>query len=282
MQPGAKSLVFAFLIVVLLGGSWLVFRSTGPADFGVRVIGRTNNPAGRLQIIYEITNRTSKDVIFALASVETATGTGWHVETRKQWGEQRELRATRMLGRRSASDVRIIAGAGDTTVRGRVEYEKEDSPLAAKTRKLARRMGLPRGLWAPQHSILGVHPSVLIRLPEVETRGPPFLLATTAAGVWPEPAFERAHRHNGYMRGWPSQILDHYREFSGVAVRVDPSVPLYSSDITVNPDHDLSGVSEVTRAIEDALREQAGIVVAQRASNSVTFTWHEKGKVNTR
>jgi len=43
-----------------------------------------------------------------------------------------------------------------------------------------------------------------------------------------------------------------------------------------------SGPDRWQIAFLDALGEQAGIVVAQRASNSVTFTWHEKGKVNTR
>ncbi len=43
-----------------------------------------------------------------------------------------------------------------------------------------------------------------------------------------------------------------------------------------------SGPDRWQPAFLDELREQAGIVIAQRASNSVTFTWHEKGKVNTR
>jgi hypothetical protein len=187
-----------------------------------------------------------------------------------------------MLGRRSAAAVWIIAWPGDDAVRGTVKYEKEDGPLKAKMRHLARRMGLPRRFWAPNETITGNHPVGHIRLPEVETRGPAFLLATTAWGVWSGRPLDTSQHHNGYMSGDASQILDLYQKFSGLAVKTDPSVPLYSDRITVDPDHDISSASEVTRAIEDALREQGGIVVAARGSNSVTFTWDEKGKINSR
>jgi hypothetical protein len=281
MRRRVRYLVFASLFVVVVGTGWLVLRPD-PGGFSVRVIGKTNSPAGHLQIIYELTNKSAKDIVFALTRVEIRSNEGWHEVTEAQSEGQRELGVPRMLGRRSAAAVRIIAGPGDAAVRGTVEYSKEDGPLRAKMMRLAGRIGLPSRFWALNDPVFGSHPVGHVRLPEVERQGPPFLLTTTAWGVWPAPPLDTSQHYNGYMSGPPSQILDLYQKFSGLTVKTDPSVPLSSDRITVDPDHDLSSASEMIQAIEDALREQGGIVVAARTSNSVTFTWDEKGKMNSR
>jgi len=164
-------------------------------------------------------------------------------------------------------------------VRGQLQYEKDYSPLKRKMRTLARRAGLPPRFWAPLGSVFGdTVPFGVIRLPQVETFGHPFLLATTAEGVWPDPPFEPP-RHNFSIRGNPASALDLYRTLSGAEVKVDPSVSLYGEKITVEPNHDIREASEGIRLIEDALREQAGIVVTRRDSNRVTFSYNEGAKL---
>jgi hypothetical protein len=98
--------------------------------------------------------------------------------------------------------------------------------------------------------------------------------------VWPDPPFEPP-RHNFSIRGNPASALDLYRTLSGAEVKVDPSVSLYGEKITVEPNHDIHEASEGIRLIEDALREQAGIVVTRRDSNRVTFTYNEGAKLKT-
>jgi hypothetical protein len=137
---------------------------------------------------------------------------------------------------------------------------------------LARRTGLPHRFWASVGSVFGdAVPFGVIRLPAVETSGESFLLATTAEGVWPRPPFTPP-AHNFSLRGNPAFVLDQYRALSRAQVKVTPSVSLFSPEITVEADHNLQDLSEGIHLIEDALREQAGIVVTQRGSNSVTFT----------
>jgi hypothetical protein len=177
--------------------------------------------------------------------------------------------------------VRVVAGAGDTAVRGVVEYERDDSPLAVKLKALARRAGLPRRLWVPPDTLFGEHPFGVIQLPEIETTGRPFMLATTAEGVWPAPAFVPPS-HNLSIRGNPAAVLEVYRALSRAEVKVDSSVSLYGPNIAVEPNHDVVDVSEAIHLIEEALREQGGIVVTQRGSNSVSFTWEERARVGGR
>jgi hypothetical protein len=194
-----------------------------------------------------------------------------------------ELRASRMLARRSAVAVRIIVAAEDVAVLGTVEYEKKDTPRMAKMRWQARRAGLPRRLWLPPDNTFGNAPFGVIQLPVVETKGRAFLLETTVRGVWPQLPFGPILR-NFTFGGNAARMFDYYREFSGVAVKADPSVSLYGGDIQVCPDHDneIREQSDLIRLIEDALREQAGIIVTQRGSNTVTFTWDEKAKFKIR
>lgn len=278
MRQARKDLFFGSLLVVLVGAGWFVFRSIGPADFGARVIGRTNDASGQLQIIYEVTNRTSKDIVFALASVATRSATGWRVVEKR---EQPEMHVSRMLARQSATAVRMITRPGDAAVRGQLQYQQDDSPLRRKMKMLARRAGLPLRLWASPGSVWGdAIPFGVIPLPEAETSGHPFLLATTADGVWPEPSFAPP-LHNFSIRGNPAMVLDAYRTLSGAEVKVDPSVSLFGAKITVEPNHDIQEVSEGIRLIEDALREQAGIVITRRDSNRVTFTYNEGAKLKT-
>lgn len=277
MHNARTSLLLCSLMVVAVGLGWLALRSIGPADFGVRVIGRTNDTTGQLQIIYEITNRTGKDVSFALASADLRTAAGWRAAPKQ---EQRELEISRMLARRTATAVRITARAGDLAARGRVQYEKEDTPLVKKVNWLARRMGLPHRFWASVGSVWGEGiPVGVIRLPAVQTSGQPFLLATTAEGVWPRPFTPPARNFSVHNR--PAAVLDLYRAFSRAEVKVMPSVSLHGAEITIEPDHNVYDASEAIHLIEDALREQAGIVVAERSSNSVTFTWDERAKLKT-
>jgi len=191
------------------------------------------------------------------------------------------MQISRMLARRTATAVRIFAKVGDLAVRGQVQYEKEDTPARRKMKMLARRMGLPHRFWASVGSVWGdAVPFGVIRLPAVETSGESFLLATTAEGVWPRPPFTPP-AYNFSLRGNPATALDLYRTLSGAEVKVDPSVSLYDEKITVEPNHDIYEASEGIRLIEDALREQAGIVVTQRGSNSVTFTWDGRAKLKT-
>ena len=257
------------LIVLAAGAGALALRSIGPPDFGVRIIGRTNDTTGQLQVIYEVTNRTSRDVVFALASAATRTVAGWRAAPKE---EQREMQISRMLARRTATAVHIVARVGDLAVRGQVQYEKADTPARRRLKMLARRMGLPHRFWASVGSVFGdAVPFGVIRLPAVETSGESFLLATTAEGVWPRPPFTPP-AHNFSLRGNPAFVLDQYRALSRAQVKVTPSVSLFSPEITVEADHNLEDLSEGIHLIEDALREQAGIVVTQRGSNSVTFT----------
>jgi hypothetical protein len=269
MHQALRILFSGLLLVVAVGVGALALRSIGPPDFGVRVIGRTNDTTGQLQVIYEVTNRTNRDVEFALASAATRTVAGWRVAPKE---EQREMQISRMLARGTATAVRIVARAGDLTVQGQVQYEKEDTPVRRKMKMLARRMGLPYRFWASVGSVFGdAIPFGVIRLPAVETSGESFLLATTAEGVWPRPPFTPP-AHNFSLRGNPAFVLDQYRALSRAEVRVTPSVSLFGPEITVEADHNLQDLSEGIHLIEDALREQAGIVVTQRGSNSVTFT----------
>lgn len=185
-----------------------------------------------------------------------------------------------MLGRQTAAAVRIVARSGDLAVRGQVQYEKQDTPLKKRMKMLARRVGLPHRLRAAVGSVWGdAIPFGVIRLPAVETSGKPFLLATTAEGVWPRPFTPPAH--NFSVRNKPVHVLDLYRAFSRAEVKVTPSVSLYGAEITIEPDHNIYDASEAIHLIEDALREQAGIVVCGRSSNSVTFTWDEKATLKT-
>jgi len=263
---------------VAAGVGWVALRSVGPPDFGVRVVGRTNDTTGQLQVIYEVTNRTSRDVTFALASAATRTVAGWRAASKE---EQRELHISRMLGRRTAAAVRIVARSGDLAVRGQVQYEKEDAPLKQRMRMLARSMGLPHRFWASALSVWGDGvPVGVIRLPAVETSGKSFLLATSAEGVWPRPPF-KPPAHNFSLQGNPGFILDQYRKMSRSEVKVEASVGLHGPAVTVEPNHDVWDISEGIHLIEDALREQAGIVVAERSSNSVTFTWDERAQLKT-
>ena len=277
MQRRLKVISGTLLLILAVSVGWVILRSTDPPEFGVRVIGRTNDTTGQLQIIYEITNRTSRDVTFALASAATRTLAGWRAASKE---EQRHMEISRMLGRRTTAAVWIVARSGDLAVRGRVQYEKQDTPLKKKMKMLARRVGLPSRLWASVGSVWGdAIPFGVIRLPAVETSGKPFLLATTAEGVWPRPFTPPAH--NFSVRNMPVHVLDLYRQFSRAEVKVTPSVSLYGAEITIEPDHNINDASEAIRLIEDALREQAGIVVSERSSNSVTFTWDEKAKLKT-
>lgn len=276
MHSVHRCLLLCSLVVVAFGLAWLALRSPGLPVFGVRFIGRTNDTTGQLQVFYEITNRTS-NVTLALGSAATRTVTGWRAASKE---EQREMEICRVLGRRTAAAVRIIARSGDLAVRGQVQYEKQDTPLKKRMKMLARRVGLPHGLWASVGSVWGdAIPFGVIRLPAVETFGKPFLLATTAEGVWPRPFTPPAH--NFSVRNKPVHVLDLYRQFSRAEVKVTPSVSLYGAEITIEPDHNIYDASEAIHLIEDALREQAGIVVCERSSNSVTFTWDEKAKLKT-
>jgi hypothetical protein len=191
------------------------------------------------------------------------------------------MQVSRMLARRTATAVRITARVGDLAVRGQVQYEKEDTPLRKKVKMLTRRMGVPHRFRASVGSVWGdAIPFGVIRLPAVETSGQSFLLATTAEGVWPGPPFTPP-AHNFSLRGNPGFLLAQYRELSRSEVKVDASVSRYGPAVTVEPDHDVWDVSECIRLIEVALREQAGIVVTQRGSNRVTFTWDERAKLKT-
>jgi hypothetical protein len=278
MQRALKVLSSALPLILAVCVGWLTLRSIGPPEFGVRVIGRTNDTTGLLQVIYEVTNRTSRDVTFALASAATRTVAGWRAASKE---EQREMQISRMLGRRTAAAVRIVARSADLAVRGQVQYEKQDTPLKKRMKMLARRMGLPYRLRASVGSVWGdAIPFGVIRLPAVETSGESFLLATTAEGVWPRPPFTPP-AHNFTVRNKPAAVLDLYRELSHAEVTVTPSVSLFGAEITIEPDHNIYDASEALHLIEDALRDQAGIVVTERSSNSVTFTWHERAKLKT-
>jgi hypothetical protein len=277
MQQARKLLFYALLVVLAVSIGWFTIRSVDPAEFGVRVIGRTNDTTGQFQVIYEITNRTTRDVTFALGSAATRNVAGWRAASKQ---EQREMQISRMLGSRRAEAVRIVARSGDLAVRGQVQYEKQDTPLKKRVKMLARRMGLPYRLWASVGSVWGdAIPFGVIRLPSVETSGKPFLLPTTAEGVWPRPFTPPAHNFSVHNR--PAAVLDLYRAFSRAEVKVTPSVSLYGAEITIEPDHNVYDASEAIHLIEDALREQARIVVAERSSNSVTFTWDERATLKT-
>ena len=200
MHSVRRSLLLCSLVVVAFGLAWLALRSPGPPAFGVRVVGRTNDTTGQFQVFYEITNRTSGDVTFALASAATRTVAGWRAASKE---EQRGMQISRMLGRRTAAAVRIVARSGDLAVRGQVQYEKQDTPLKRRMKMLARRAGLPCRLWASVGSVWGdAIPFGVVRLPAVETSGKPFLLPTTAEGVWPRPFTPPAH--NFSVRNRPS------------------------------------------------------------------------------
>jgi hypothetical protein len=58
MHQALRILFSGLLLVVAVGVGALSVRSIGPPDFGVRVIGRTNDTTGQLQVIYEVTDRS--------------------------------------------------------------------------------------------------------------------------------------------------------------------------------------------------------------------------------
>jgi hypothetical protein len=265
------------LVLLAVGAGLLVLRLQDSGDFAVRVIGRTNDAAGQVQIIYEITNRTSRDVVFGLASVEARTDTGWQAASNSN--THTEIRINRSLEAMSVSAIRIFAPPGGKAVRGELQYEKDDGLLKRNLRTFARRVGLPRQVFDPRSSVLHDPriPFGSIKLPEVETSGNPFLLASDAAGAWPTP--EPSHHNYTFTKLELATVLKLYREMSGAELQVHQRVDSLRAKITVDPQRDVT-MPEAVRLIEKALREQAGVVVTHQDSNHVTVTYDETLKVN--
>jgi hypothetical protein len=160
-------LVFATVVAVTTA------RRPSPAEFAVRVVGRTNDAMGQLHLYYEITNITARELHLALAEIEAKTETGWHQASNSQLQEERGK--SRYLYATSNAVIHIVAPAEGSAVRGEAHYAKRN--LWDKFRWQVYCWGLPMHFCVSP--VLGEEYRAL-PLPEVQKSGDPFLIIPAA------------------------------------------------------------------------------------------------------
>ena len=133
------------LVLLLTGGAiafvivCLSVSSRDSQSLAVRLVGRTNDAAGVLHIVCEITNMQRRPVNFALRALETRTESGWHRASNHR--AQPRSSATYLLGR-SATNIAIVAPPEGEAVRGWLMYARVDGAIKSGIVRLFRAVGL--------------------------------------------------------------------------------------------------------------------------------------------
>lgn len=238
--------------------------------FAARVLG-TTNAGGQLHVIYEISNRTSKLLDFDVLRLETRHLTGWWKSSDKIWHFDN---TSGRLNARSKAQLDILAPYSGAAIRGELQYKKDESQIVEYLRRMGGHLGLPRRWVMPR--------LINIKLPEVQTErsriaAPPATSPFPAAAQSSEETF-RAGRFRCSNVGLGT-ILDNYAFLADAELVVDPRVRTLTATLTFENSQDMTR-SELVRLFEQALRDQAGVVVKRLDTGRIEVKYDETAKVS--
>ncbi len=161
-----RRLIWTSGLIVLVAAVGLTAGLRSPRTYIANPVQKTNDASGKLHVIYELTNMTSKELVFGLATVEAWDRSGWHSVSERSI--QREVGLPRGLAARSACVVHVVGPSGSLAMRGTLEYETHETRLRRTVRRFGTGLGLPFEWFVPRRSIYGTVPVAVIDLPEVQ------------------------------------------------------------------------------------------------------------------